>query len=100
MNGKDKNVNGMRIIDHKLKMVLLKAHALTRKKLGKDLHMYPPLITYEEVGLCFQHPLLTDARKMEILFLDFDGFRLAHKFKDMTAAEFYEAITGKDPARK
>ncbi len=85
----------MKVIDHKLKMVLLSAHALTRKKLGKELHCDPPLITYEETGLCFQHPLLMDARRREIIFLDFNGFRLNRRLVPMTTMEFYETITGK-----
>lgn len=86
---------------HKLKMMLLKAHTLTRKKLqatGKwniGSEVSYPLITFEETDTSFQCTLIMDAYTSKLVWPDPKGFRLRAGLAEMTTIEFLEYIKTK-----
>lgn len=77
---------------HKLKMTMLSAHALSRKKLGADIHRDSPLLTHEETGTSFQCSLLNDATLLRLINQSFKGFRLKKEYIEMSPPKFLEFL--------
>lgn len=76
-------------------MTLIKAHALTRKKLKGEFWRSCPVLTFEETGTSFQCAVIMDAREMGLIWLNSKGFQLRQELAEMDAWEFLDYIKTK-----